>query len=124
MDFLTKIYSDIETENDNQVKNANKAALYTLVNYLEAFDGYVSTQEVEKKFLYRKDYASIFQKLIDASVVENRDGFYKLNPQAKDYISPILQDLMTMVYKPEQKVASSDPSLQLLYNCRSQVFSS
>lgn len=124
MDFLTKIYTEIETETNEDVKKSNKAALYTLVNFLEAYDGYISEQELKKRFLYRKDYSAIFQKLVDSSVVENEDGFYKLNPQAKDYISPLLENLMSIVYKPEKKVSTTDPSLNLLYNCRNELFSS
>ena len=123
MDFLTKIYSDFETEPE-QVQKANKAAFYTLMNFLEAYDGYVSEQEIQKRFLYRKDYSAVFQKLVDNSVVENKDGFYKLNPQAKTFISPLLENLMSLVYTPEKKVTTTDPSLNLLYNCRSELFSS
>ena len=129
MNFLTHIYDEIETENtNNEVKKSQKAALYTLVNFIEAYDSGsgIQQQEIKKRFLHKKEYSTIFQKLLDNAVVEKstENGNYKLNPEARLFISPLLENLMNMVYKPEKKIATTDPSLNLLYNCRSQLFSS
>lgn len=128
MNFLTQIYDEIETELDSEVKKSQKAALYTLVNFIEAYDSGSGIQqaELEERFLHRKEYSEIMQKLMDNSVVEksSENGNYKLNAEAKQFITPLLEELMNMVYKPQSKTATSDPSLNLLYNCRSQLFSS
>ena len=123
MNFLTQIYDEIETELDSEVKKSQKAALYTLVNFIEAYDSGsgIQEKELEERFLQRKEYSQIMQKLIDNSVVEKSsdNGNYKLNPEAKQFITPLLEQLMNMVYKQQSKTASSDPSLNLLYNCSS-----
>ena len=128
MSFLTEIYTEIETEFDGDVKRSHKAALYTLMNYIEASDSGsgINQKELEDRFFHQKEYVTIVQKLLSHSVVEksNENGTYKLNPEARQFISPLFADLMSIVYKPEKKVNSSDPSLNLLYNCRSQLFSS
>ena len=128
MNFLTQIYNEIETEHDSEVKKSQKAALYTLVNFIEAYDSGsgIQQKELEERFLYRKEYSVIMQKLVDNSVVEKstENGNYKLNSEAKQLITPLLEELMNIVYKPQTKTASTDPSLNLLYNCRSQLFSS
>ena len=128
MNFLTSIYNEIETENDSEVKKSQKAALYTLMNFIEAsdFGSGIDHQEMEKRFFYKKEFSTIFQKLVDNDVVEKsaETGNYKLNSEAKKVITPLLEELMTLVYRPEKRVATSDPTLNLLYNCRSQLFSS
>lgn len=128
MNFLTNIYNEIESQTDYEVKKSQKAALYTLVNFIEASDSGsgIKQAEIQERFLHQKEYATIFQKLVDNAVVERtaENGNYRLNTEAKQFISPLLEDLMNMVYKPEKKVSTSDPSLNLLYNCRSQLFSS
>ena len=128
MNFLTSIYNEIENEYDSEVKKSQKAAFYTLMNFMEAYDfgSGIDQQEMEKRFLYQKEYSTIFQKLVDNDVVEKstETGNYKLNVEAKKVITPLLEQLMTMVYRPESTVATKDPGLDLLYNCRSQLFSS
>ena len=128
MNFLTNIYNEIESESDYEVKKSQKAALYTLVNFIEATDSGsgIKQSEIEERFLHQKEYSTIFQKLVDNAVVEKtaENGNYRLKTEAKQFISPLLENLMNMVYKPEKKVSTSDPSLNLLYNCRSQLFSS
>ena len=128
MNFLTQIYNEIESEHDSEVKKSQKAALYTLVNFIEAYDSGsgIQQKELDERFLYRKEYSIIMQKLVDNSVVEKsaENNSYKLNSESKQLITPLLEELMNMVYKPQAKTATSDPSLNLLYNCRSQLFSS
>ncbi len=130
MNFLTQIYTEIETEfaMNSAVQKSHKAALYTLVNYIEAYDKGTGIQQkdIEERFLHKKEYATVFQKLVNNSVIEtsSETGNYKLNSDAKQFISPLLENLMNMVYKPEKKISTNDPSLNLLYNCRSQLFSS
>ena len=123
MNFLTQIYADIETETDEQAKNVSKAALYTLVNYFDAMDtgSGIKASDVDYRFR-RAEFSTILQKLMDSSVIEkNAEGSYRLNPEAKSFISPLLQNIVSVVYKNGSK--TSDPNLNLLYNCRSQVFS-
>ena len=50
MNFLTQIYDEIETELDSEVKKSQKAALYTLVNFIEAYDSGSGIQEKELSF--------------------------------------------------------------------------
>lgn len=128
MNFLQQIYNDIESETDNEVKKSNKAALYTLVNYLEATDNGpgITKKEMNERFLKRKEFSTIFRALQENSVIEiTQDGNYKLNPDAKTIISPLFEEITNLVYRQKNTLVTKDnPTLDLLYNCRSQIFSS
>jgi len=128
MNVFKQVYDDIESENDNNVKKLNKVALYTLVNYLEAKES-ISSLEIQAHFLNRKEFSKTFQKLVDSSIIEqsSENGNFKLNSKIKTYLSPLLQELTSMVHtsKDRENLTPSkrDPTLELLYNCRSQMFS-
>ena len=128
MNVFKKVYDDIETENDSNVKKLNKVALYTLVNYLEAKES-ITPSEIQTYFLNRKEFSKTFQKLVDSSIIEqtSENGNFKLNSSIKTYLSPLLQELTSMVYTSndrENNLSSKrDPTLDLLYNCRSEMFS-
>ena len=128
MNFLQTIYSEIETEFNGEAKRSHKAALYTLMNFIEASDhgAGIKQEELENRFFHQKEYTTVFEKLLKNSVIEksSENGSYKLNTEAKEFISPLFDSLMSVVYKQEKKNVSSDPALNLLYNCRSEMFSS
>lgn len=127
MSFITDIYSEIETEFEGNSKKNHLSAFYTLINYIELIDNGsgLSEGELNKLFSQRKEYFHIIQKLIRHSVLEkSQEGLYKLNENAKEIISPIFDDLMSLAYKPNKKIKTNDATLKLLYNWRSQIFSS
>ena len=128
MNALKHIYDEIETESDSNVRRMNKISLYTLVNYLEATES-LPEFVIKKQFLNGKEFSNTFQKLISSSVVEQTEnGNYKLNSQFKAEISPLLKELTSTVLTKDEtssKVSTKrDPTLELLYNCRSEMFSS
>ena len=127
MSFLNDIYHELETEFEGSSRVDHLSAFYTLLNYIElvATGSGLTEQDLQERFYQRAEYSHIVQKLIKHSVLERTsDGKYVLNNDAKSIISPMFEDLMSMVYKPEKKIKTKDPTLKLLYNCRSQIFSS
>ncbi len=127
MSFLTDIYSEIETEYEGESKKNHFSALYTVINYLELVDNGsgLSEEDLANRFSRRKEFSHIIQKLIKHTVLEKSiEGNYVLNKNAKEIISPIFDDLMSIAYKSDKKIEASDPTLLLLYNFRSQIFSS
>ena len=127
MSFLNDIYRELETEYEGSSRIDHLSAFYTLLNYIELIDNGsgLTEQDLQERFYQRTEYTHIVQKLIKHSVLEkSSNGNYILNKEAKTIISPMFEDLMSMVYKPEKKINSKDPGLNLLYNCRSQIFSS
>ena len=126
MSFLNDIYTEIETEFNGDVKRSHKAAFYTLMNFIEASDrgSGIKQEELKQRFFHQKAFSTVFEKLINHSVIEQSGDVYKMNTSARELISPEFENLMSILYKPEAKKVSSDPSLNFLYNCRSEMFSS
>ena len=127
MSFITDIYSELESEFEGQTQKDHLSAFYTLINYLELTDteSGLSEEDLQEKFFTRNEYKTVVTKLIDHDILQkSNEGKYHLNQEAKKLMTPIFEDLMALIYKPEKKVETKDPALNLLYNCRSQIFTS
>lgn len=126
MSFLNDIYTEIETEYKGEDKRSHKVAFYTLMNFIEATDhgSGIKQEELKERFFHQKSFQTVFNKLVEHQVIEKSNDVYKLKTDVKQYISPLFENLTSLVYKQDKKVVSSDPALNLLYNCRSEMFSS
>lgn len=124
MNALTQIFNEIEKGTDNSIKKSNKATLYTLVNYLEAKHG-MTQLEMDRNF-NKGNFTSVFESLLKNHVIEQTDsGLYQLSTAIRTQVSPLLRELTTIAYtSPTGQSKSKDPVLGLLYNCRSEIFSS
>lgn len=133
MNFLTPIYEQINLQDDNSTK---KGTFYSLLNYLVANDDSqsgVKKKDLEERFSLRKDYINIIDLLVKNKALEDNDNSYKLKNEAKLFISPLLQNLLNILYKDKYNTNcnyQSDNSCtdstpyKLLLDCRSQLFSS
>ena len=127
MSFLTDIYSELDSEYEGTMKKEHMAAFYTILNYLELTDNGIglTEEELKERFSKKTEFQIIIQKLKNHTVLErSSNGKYTLNREAKTFITPIFDNLMSMVYKEDKKITTKDPALNLMYNCRSQIFSS
>jgi hypothetical protein len=126
MNTLQHVFDKIEAEQDASIRRSNKSTFYTLINYLEASRKGITKRDMGN-FLNGNKFSEIFQELLDKSIIEqNQEGNYLLNADVKAHLSPILKELTSMVYKETYtpKTSIKDPTLELLYNCRSEIFSS
>lgn len=98
MKNFDQVFSTIESEQNASIRRANKATLFSLVNYLFESHAGISKYNMEN-FLRDNQFLPIFQQLLSNTIVtEQENGNFILNNDFKDVIPTFLQELSKQVY--------------------------
>lgn len=131
MNFLSSINQELDAKEE---KNRAKGTFYSLLNYLVVNDednaSGIKKKELEERFSLRTEYFDILSLLMEKDVVQQKvEDKYSLNPHAKQFLSPLLKNLLASAYKDRyhlncdsEKENCSD--YKILMDCRSLLFSS
>ena len=132
MNFLEPIYNQINSDEENSRK---KGTFYSLINYIVANDEptthYIKKKDMQERFSLREDYPSILELLLTNEVLINEeDDKFIFNDQAKQFISPLLKEVLNTSFR--EKLKNCDeinldqdcPNIQMLLDCRSNLYSS
>ena len=123
MSFITEIFDSIANESER------KGTFFSVVNYLVANDDVsgIRKKDMEDRFALRKSYPEIMSHLIDKNVVSEEDNSIVLNSEAKNYLKPILQSVLSQSYGSKYGQFAidhqvNDSEVSMLLNCRSELY--
>ena len=123
MSFITEIFDSIANESER------KGTFFSVVNYLVANDEAtgIRKKDMEDRFALRKSYPEIMSHLKEKNVVSEEDSSILLNSEAKSYLKPILQSVLSQSYGSkygqftvERQV--NDSEVSILLDCRSELY--
>jgi hypothetical protein len=124
MSFIQDLYNNCQNISEK------KGTLFSLVNYLIANDEIsgIKKKDLEDRFALRQSYISILEQLKEKNVVTEEPTSVILNPEAKNYLKPILQNVLAKSYG--QKYQNSDidsdlisSDIDILSECRKELYS-
>ena len=123
MSFIQDIYETIANESET------KGTFFSVVNYLVANDDQagIKKKDMEDRFAFRKSFSDIMVHLKEKNIVSEETSNIVLNSEAKDYLKPILQNVLAKSYGSkygelpvDEKANPSEVSI--LLDCRSELY--
>jgi len=126
MQFVNEIYSQLMQDADSADK---KATFFSVINYFVANES-CSKKDIEERFSLRKEsYTSILSLLKEKDIIQEQDdSSYTLRSDAKQYLSPLLQNVLVKSYS--SKYAKNFiqntvdcPEVNILLDCRENLYS-
>lgn len=122
MSFIQDIYQNIAHEPEP------KGTFFSVVNYLVANDDStgIRKKDMEERFALRKSFTDIMDHLKEKNIISEENTNIVLNSEAKDYIKPILQNVLVKSYGSKYGLFGVDQAEQsevsILFDCRSELY--
>ncbi len=123
MSFIQDIFESIANESET------KGTFFSVVNYLVANEDSagIKKKDMEDRFAFRKSFSEILTYLKEKNIVSEETSNIVLNSEAKDYLKPILQNVLAKSYGSKygqlpvnEEVNPSEVSI--LLDCRSELY--
>lgn len=121
--FIQDIYQNIATESER------KGTFFSVLNYIVANSDETSIRkkDIEDRFMLRKSYSDILSNLKDQNVISEEESGIILNTEAKEYLKPILKNVLAKSYASKYGQLTTDenvnsPEVSILLDCRSELY--